>query len=353
MIRRRWLVGAAFGIAIGLLVATFAVYVQRGLYPADEITYIAAGERLNAGHDLYRLGPGDRYVAPKPPYWTTPLLYPPPIAVLWRPLAALPGEAGIWVWWGAMIACLVGTVAALGRRRPLLTAGALVALNVPIVYELAVGNVNAFLLLGVVGTWWLLVRGHDRSAGALVALVTALKLSPIALVAFLIGQRRWQALAGFVGAGLAIGLVSLAGAGLDAHLEYLGIVRATVDSGTSDLSLAGLARAIGVPTSIADRLPIVALVAGSALTLGLRTRPAAAYRIATLTLVFGSPVVNINTYTLLLALLAPAAWPMHAGARQDELPDAQTLDERSRDPVGAPRLANGALAQASGRDPSG
>ena len=47
----------------------------------DATTYQAAGERWNAGHDLYRLGPGDRDVLPWPGRYTAPLLSPPPIAV--------------------------------------------------------------------------------------------------------------------------------------------------------------------------------------------------------------------------------------------------------------------------------
>src|SRR5687767_10188966 len=55
----------------------------------DANTYLAAGERLNAGHDLYRLRPGDREVLIIPELFTQPLVSPPPIAVLWRPLAAI------------------------------------------------------------------------------------------------------------------------------------------------------------------------------------------------------------------------------------------------------------------------
>jgi hypothetical protein len=46
--------------------------------------YLAAGERLNAGHQLYALMPGNRPVDIHPPFWTVPLLSPPPIAVLFR-----------------------------------------------------------------------------------------------------------------------------------------------------------------------------------------------------------------------------------------------------------------------------
>jgi len=68
----------------------FWVILACGLFlGADQITYQAAGERRNAGHALYALSAGDRHIAPDPPYWFVPILYPPLISVIWRPLAAL------------------------------------------------------------------------------------------------------------------------------------------------------------------------------------------------------------------------------------------------------------------------
>src|SRR4030088_3430196 len=92
-------VGAA--ITLAMLAQSFATNGIRGW---DAITYLAAGERLNAGHQLYALAPGDRWVWINPPFWTVPPLSPPPIAVLWRPLAALPNEWGVGIWW---LACAV------------------------------------------------------------------------------------------------------------------------------------------------------------------------------------------------------------------------------------------------------
>ena len=299
-----------WAFAIGLLVATFLVYIQRGLYPADEITYIAAGERLNAGHELYALVPGDRDVALRPPFWTVPLLSPPFIAVVWRPLAALPGEAGIPIWWALTVGSILAAIVLLAMRRPMMTAAALIVLNVPLVYELAVGNVNGILLLLAVATWWALARGHDTAAGAIVALMAAFKLTPIVLGWYLVTQRRWRAVGGLVGAGFALLVVSVAGAGLDAHIRYLEIVRQTNLLGSSDLSLAGVARALGVPPDVAMYVPTAALVAGLAAMALLRSRPGVAWAIAIFTVVVGSPVVNINWYAFLLAALAPLAWPM-------------------------------------------
>jgi hypothetical protein len=62
--------------------------------PPDVYTYLAAAERLNVGHNLYGpLLPGDRFINTSI-YEPAPLISPPLIAVLWRPLAVLPDPAG-------------------------------------------------------------------------------------------------------------------------------------------------------------------------------------------------------------------------------------------------------------------
>ena len=75
---------AGLALVLGLLVATQRIYFERWVIPGDAFTYLSAGERLNAGHLLYALSPGDRPVGLHPPFWTVPLVSPPPIAVVFR-----------------------------------------------------------------------------------------------------------------------------------------------------------------------------------------------------------------------------------------------------------------------------
>src|SRR5205823_2822366 len=77
-------------VPLAALFAVMAMWLRAGSQPGDAYTYLAAGQRLNAGHQLYALSPGDNPVQLNPPYWTVPLLSPPFMAVLWRPLALLP-----------------------------------------------------------------------------------------------------------------------------------------------------------------------------------------------------------------------------------------------------------------------
>jgi hypothetical protein len=307
------LVRVAFlGVSFGMLVVILAIYFDRGFVPGDALVYLASGERLNAGHLLYALSPGDRIIAVKPPYWTVPTLSPPLMGVLFRPLAILPPDDGAYVWWFATIATIAATLVALVRRTPILTSVAVLVLSVPLAYEIGVGNVNAILLACSIGTWYAATRGHDRIAGVLVAFMVMVKVWPITLAWWLLIQRRWAAIWTGLAAGVILLVISLLGAGLGSYSAYLQVVRDTVSVGTSDLSLAGLARAIGFSGSIAVLVPWLVFLGSTSLAWVFRQRPGVSYCLCVVAMVLGSSVVNINSYALLLATLAPAAWPVPA-----------------------------------------
>jgi hypothetical protein len=200
------------------------------------------------------------------------------------------------------------------RERPILVGFAVLVLAIPIVYQIGVGNLNGLIVAGIVAGWWLLTRRREVAAGAVFALMTAFKVTPGVFLWWLITQRRWGAIRSFVVTGLLVLVVSVLGAGIQAHVEYLGIIRQTAVAGTTYLSLAGAARYVGVPIEIANLLPTAALVVGALLIWVLRDRPGAAYAVAVVTMVAGSPVVQITWFTILLGVLAPAIWPMTSSA---------------------------------------
>jgi hypothetical protein len=299
------------GLALGVVAAILVVYFQRGFVPGDALVYLGAGERLNAGHLLYAISPGDRPFGVEPPFWTVPLLSPPPIAVLWRPLAALPNELGMYLWWVVDIAAVALTIGLMIRHRPVLVSLAVIAFSIPLVYEIGVGNMNGMVLLGLVLAWRATATDDERVAGTLAGVLAAFKLTPAVLVWWLLTERRWTAVRWAIGAGLVVLAVSIAGAGLDAHLQFLGIIRETAAVGARPLSLAGMALYVGIPSGIANLLPTLALVVGIVATAILRKRPDLAFIAAVLTMVFGSPTVSINWFIYPLACLAPAVWPWH------------------------------------------
>jgi hypothetical protein len=312
--RRRFYSLVAFGLVLGLYVAVQASYFTRGFVPGDAFTYLAAGERLNAGHPLYALSPGDRPVDLNPPYWTVPLLSPPPIAVIFRAFAALPPDTGAYVWWALQLLALVASLVMLGRRRPLLTAGAMLVLLIPTVYEIGVGNLNSMLLLGLILTWRWATRGPEPAAGVVAATLALVKLTPAALCWWLLVTGRRRAVIAAVVTGVVVLAISVLGAGLDTHLEYLGLLRDPSAMAPSPLSLAGMARYVGVPAGVANLLPMGVIVIGLVAIFLLRHRPAWSFGATVLVMIYGSPAVAINWYVLLYALVAPFAWPLAASA---------------------------------------
>ena len=257
---------------------------------SDANTYLAAGERLNDGHALYHLGPGDRQVLIDPQFFNTPLVSPPTIAVIWRPLAALP--FGFWVWLVGCWLALLGTVAVLVWRMRLIGAAVCIAMAEPIGNQMALGNLSAFLPLLFVIAWD--QRRHPW-VGALVAFATALKLSPIALVGWCRISRSRGALSWFAAGGVVVGLAVLVFAGPQSVLDFpssISTVRPSV------LSLSGLT---GV-----SWLSMAVLIGGTLLAALIRSE-GLSFGIAVVVAVIGTPVLFKPGLVPLIALLAPLA----------------------------------------------
>ncbi|HEY5435181.1 MAG TPA: glycosyltransferase 87 family protein [Candidatus Limnocylindrales bacterium] len=274
------------GVLPLLVIALWSVYLWSGYrwhLPPDAYTYLAAGERLNAGHSLYGpLEPGDRYVLD----WQTfaaPLVSPPLVAVLWRPLALL-GAWTVFPWWALTIAALVGTYVVVWSRAPLLAA----ALTVPAMYafsiEVGVGNLDSFVLAGTLAAWYLWRRDRPSSAMAVAVALAALKVYPVLLVVWLLvvaPARTWRPFLASVGVLLGVGV---AGAGLAAHLDYLHV-----------LAVSG------------SGLPAALLVATGACTVGiiaLRRWPAASFVCAVLAMAMAWTLIVLSTVAVPLVAWA-------------------------------------------------
>ncbi len=306
--RRRLLERLYVAAVLGWIVAIQLLYFERGFIPGDALVYLAAGERLNDGHPLYALMPGDRPSDINPPYWRIPLVSPPLIAVLWRPLALL-GEAAPYLWWSLQAAALVTAVAMLLRGRPVITATALLILSVPFVYEFSVGNVNSFILLALVVGWRAFAAGRPAAIGALAGIAAVVKVTPV-LVAWwaIVADGKTARLAVLV-AGAAALAVGLIGAGLDNHAAYLAAL-GRGDVSFSPLSVGGALRYLGVAEPMARALVAALIVGAIALVWRFRARPDRAFQVAVVATIAASPAVSINWFVLLLATLAPVVWPL-------------------------------------------
>jgi hypothetical protein len=280
--------------AVGIFVATqyFAYMLSptNGVPPfTDALWYQAAGERLNAGHLLYALGPGDRPVYMVPGITAAPLLSPPPIAVLLRLIVAVPFGFQYWVvaCWTALLSTTFYLVYKSGLRGAVVAA----ALSPAIGEQLAACNVAAFFpgLLTLAWHW----RNHP-SAGGLIGIMAGLKLTPGAMAGWLAGTRRWRGLVALVVTSAAIVLISVVGSSVGAFGDYIEVART---AGSSTSSLSGL-------TGVAWASAAV-LVLGTVAIVGLGRWPRVAFIAGVVLSVVGTPSLYLSGLVTLLAALAP------------------------------------------------
>jgi len=304
------LLGRVCGAAAAIVIASLLLvsFERDGIRGWDALTYFAAGERLNAGHELYRLSTGDRPVWIDTNYWSAPLLSPPPIAIIWRPLAVIPESVAIGAWWVGAVLVAAGAMLAMLRRAPAIFGPALLAFSPAVAWELGVANVNSFLVGGIVGVWLFAREGRDREAGALIAAMAAVKVWPVVLVIWFVGQRRWRAVRWTLGVGAALALASIAVVGWGPHLEYLSIASETPPSQLSVANVLRVGFGLDVPW-----VGYAILVAGAVEVVALRHRPELAFGVTVVVMVLASPVVNPNTFAILLTAFAPFAWPSKPG----------------------------------------
>jgi hypothetical protein len=254
----------------------------------DANTYRAAGERLNEGHQLYALQPGDRPVLLIDEF-SVPLVSPPPIAAIWRPLAVLPLGFALWV--GAAWLALLGTVAYLVMKIGLPAAVLAAALSFPIGEQLVAANLTAFFPALLVLAWR---HRADPRAGAVIGVLAGLKLAPAVMGGWFLGAHRTVGLIWMLVGAIVTAIIGAIGAGAMSYVDYADVARSMP---TSPMSLSG-------ETGVTWLSP-AALVAGTAFAAAVWRMPRLSFAVAVATLVIGSPVLQFTTFTVLLAALAP------------------------------------------------
>jgi hypothetical protein len=274
---------------------------------SDAWNYLAAGERLNAGHPLYALSPGDRAITLLPPYWTVPLLAPPPIAVVWRPLALL-GDPAMTLWAGAGLLATLATAGWLLARGGLATAAIVAVLAMPLAVQSLAGNANAFLFGILVLAW--VFRARPAVVGSLVAVAIAVKLTPVLLLLWLATARRWHGVGATVLALGVIGIVSLAGAGLQNHLDWLASVPRSVPAPTSISGMTGVSSTV-----------LIAIAAIVILVVSRRGDERLTFSVAVVAAALVSPALYLGTFGI--AAASAAAWIPERGSVLSSLRAAQ------------------------------
>jgi hypothetical protein len=186
---------------------------------------------------------------------------------------ALLGDPAMTIWAVAGLLATLATAAWLLARGGLIVAAIIAAMAAPLALQSLAGNANGFLFGALVLVW--VLRSRPWLAGALLAGAIVVKLTPVLLMLWVIGSRRWRLLRGTIAALAVIGIVSLAGAGLQNHLDWLASVPRSLPVPTSLAGLTGLSStvilvALGVLVALAvwagdERLGFSAAVIGAAL----------------------------------------------------------------------------------------
>ena len=144
---------------------------------------------LDAGEDIYQ-----KYNYPNPPVQALILL----------PLTRLPQFAGAMTWFALKVAMAVASWVwayrlAVGPGKRLPTISLLVAIIFslhPVLGDLSHGNVNIFIAFLVFASLECLRRRLDFSAGVVLALAIACKVTPALFVPYFVWKRLWWAVAG-------------------------------------------------------------------------------------------------------------------------------------------------------------
>jgi hypothetical protein len=182
---------------------------------ADVRAYYEAAARLNAGRPLYPAA-ADSNLA-------TFYRYPPLLAILMRPFAAvLPFHAFALGWEAVVVASFVTLLRRLGANRRAFIALGL--LGMPLGWALAIGQAQVpMTLLMAIGQPWS------------IALATNLKLFPVLIVIWWLGRREYQAVGATVGWLVLIGLFQLVLAPSDS-IKFFSAIGLDQVSGIQNLS---------------------------------------------------------------------------------------------------------------------
>jgi hypothetical protein len=275
-------VARAVALTVVLVSVAWAMLALPLENPPDAVVYYLAADRLNAGHSAYFLSPGDRPIPPisAAPWENVGLLSPPPIVVLWRPLAAI-GEWTVVPWTVATRVALVLAAAVLvWRSWPTII---LVMLVVePLIWLGAVGNVHAFVVLGSIILW--LVRDRPWLSAVIAVSMAAVKLTPAVLVIWLARDRRtWLPI-------IAVALAWVAACAVFGRGSIADYMRVLALGGQATNWLVVAVGLIGV-VLLPERF---------------------AFAVAVLTSVFGTSVLGIHWLALLPVAAAPWVLPDRA-----------------------------------------
>jgi alpha-1,2-mannosyltransferase len=219
----RWTRLAAAFVLVFAVVNAFNAINKGG----DAAVYFEGGRRLLHVEPLYDgSSAADGFIGP------------PFQAVFFAPFAAVNGVSPIaakLLWHVLNVGCLIAGIALTARTWRLVRADLrldpkpylpalfvpVLAVVVPLQTNFEHQNMNALLLALIAGAAYLLVRGSDIGAGALIGAAVALKAFPAILILLLLFRGRWRAMTAAIVAAIVLTLLPLPFYGAGGYADLL------------------------------------------------------------------------------------------------------------------------------------
>lgn len=212
-----------YAVLVAVLVALgtfFFLQVLHAVVPgtgADFRAVLSAADRQAHGQDIY--APALHFLA-QPDLrhilgmTTTPFVYPPPLAVLTRPLTAIPPRIALAIWDAfnlSMLAFLMVTIVRVSRARAFRELVLISAIYgfFPLDMGLGNGQIDLTITLVCLASYLLYRRGNQAAAGVLLAAITLIKPTVGIIVVYFLLRKAWPLLRAYVLAGLGGVAISL------------------------------------------------------------------------------------------------------------------------------------------------
>jgi len=238
-------IAGAVGLAVLLVAAT--QFIGSSGFSYDFAAYDLAARRIATGGLLYPAGVAEAYNSGE---YANLYLYAPPLAVALLPITALtPATAAVAFLWLRVGLLLVSCVLLpISRRARAATLG-VAGLSFPVLFDLNLGNLSIVLFALSVIAWR--YRGRPGASLALAAILSVRYWFAIVIVRWLV-RREIRPLAWTLGAGLAVGAITLPIVGINGWIDYVSVLRGLTDvsTGPHNITFADTLSAIGVGSGL-------------------------------------------------------------------------------------------------------
>jgi hypothetical protein len=298
---------AGLGLAVILFASTS--FIGSEGFAFDFRAYDLAARRIAAGDHLYLVDTVERYNSGR---YAGLYLYPPQMAIALVPLTVFaPASAAIAWLWIRLLALAVGCAIMPVRPWVSLVTFGIAAFSFPVLYDLNLGNVSAVVFMLSALVWRL---GSRPAAGAVLAVLIAIRYPFAAVAIAWLAMRRWRVLAVMMGTGIALLALALPIVGFAGYVDYVTILRGLRDisTGVDNLSITASLGGAGVPDGIARAAGLAGMVAAAVFTwwVGWKRDPETAIVVALTAPLLVAPFFHPH---YLVALLIPGAFLANRG----------------------------------------